>query len=136
MCPITKSAKKALRQSKKRRIKNLQKKEIIKSLFKKVKGLISQKKIEEAKKLLPEIYKLLDKGVKTGLIKKNTASRKKSRITKLTTRAVAKGEDEARASSTTRAVAKGEDERSSSTTRAVAKGEDEARASSTTKSQQ
>jgi len=120
MCPITKSAKKALRQSEKRRIKNLQKKEIIKSLLKKVRGLISQKKIEEAKKLLPEIYKLLDKEVNTGLIKKNTASRKKSRITKLITRAVAKGGDE----------------RSSSTTRAVAKGGDEARASSTTKSQQ
>jgi len=42
-----------------------------------------QKKIEEAKKLLPKLYKALDKAAKVGLIKKNTASRKKSRLTKL-----------------------------------------------------
>jgi small subunit ribosomal protein S20 len=83
MCPITKSAKKALRQSKKRRGRNIQKKKIIKKLLKKVKKLVSEKKIEEAKKLLPQVYKLLDKAAKTGLIKKNTASRKKSRITRL-----------------------------------------------------
>jgi len=81
--PITKSAKKALRQSERRRIRNLQKKRKIKNLIKQVRSLISQKKIEEAKKLLPQIYKLLDKAAKTGLIKENTAARKKSRITKL-----------------------------------------------------
>ena len=83
MCPITKSAKKALRQSKKRRVRNIQKKKIIKKLFKEIKNLVSEKKKEEAKKLLPQVYKLLDKAAKTGLIKKNTAARKKSRITKL-----------------------------------------------------
>ena len=36
----------------------------------------------KAKKLLPQIYKILDKSAKTNVIKKNTASRKKSRITK------------------------------------------------------
>ena len=83
MCPITKSAKKALRQSKKRRGRNVQKKTIIKKLLKEVKNLVSEKKIEEAKKLLPQVYKLLDKAAKARLIKKNTASRKKSRITRL-----------------------------------------------------
>jgi len=81
--PITKSAKKALRQSLKRRARNLQKKKKIKDLLKEVRNLIFQKKVEEAKKLLPQIYKLLDKAAKAGLIKKNAASRKKSRITKL-----------------------------------------------------
>ncbi len=81
--PITKSAKKALRQSLRRRTRNVQKKQKIKNLLKEVKKLISQKKIEEAKKLLPQVYKILDKAAKTGLIKKNTASRKKSRISKL-----------------------------------------------------
>ncbi len=104
--PITKSAKKALRQSLKRKVKNLQKKDKIKNLIKQVRSLVSQKKvkedkssfpaslsrdessaIEEAKKLLPEIYKALDKATKTGVIKKNTAARKKSRITKLISRA-------------------------------------------------
>ena len=81
--PITKSAKKALRQSLRRRAKNIQKKAKIKKFLKEVKILVSQKKQEEAKKLLPQVYKLLDKAAKTGLIKKNTAARKKSRITKL-----------------------------------------------------
>jgi small subunit ribosomal protein S20 len=80
---ITKSAKKALRQSLRRRARNLQKKQKIKNLLKEVKTLVSQKKFEEAKKLLPQVYKVLDKAAKTGLIKKNTAARKKSRITKL-----------------------------------------------------
>jgi small subunit ribosomal protein S20 len=80
--PITKSAKKALRQSLRRGVKNLKDKTRIKSLLKEVKNLISQKKTEEAKKLLPQVYKILDKAAKTGLIEKNTAARKKSRIAK------------------------------------------------------
>jgi small subunit ribosomal protein S20 len=77
---ITKSAKKALRQNLKRRARNLQQKGRLKKLLKEAKGLIIQKKAEEAKKLLPKIYKFLYKAAKTGIIKKNTASRKKSRI--------------------------------------------------------
>jgi len=84
--PIIKSAKKALRQSKRRKIRNVQRKEKIKSLFKEVKSLVSQRKIEGAKKLLPKVYELLDKAAKTGLIKKNTASRKKSRMARLISR--------------------------------------------------
>jgi len=84
--PITKSAKKALRQSEKRRKRNLIYKEKIKELTKKVRSLAVEKKIEEAKKILPQLYKILDKSTKVGVIKKNTASRKKSRITKLISR--------------------------------------------------
>ena len=80
--PITKSAKKSLRQNKRRAIRNVQRKRKIKDLIKEVKKMISQNKTEEAKKLLPEIYKSLDKAAKTKAIKKNTASRKKSRITR------------------------------------------------------
>jgi len=80
--PITKSAQKALRQNKRRAIRNVKRKRKIKDLLKEVKKLISQNKAKEAKKLLPEIYKSLDKAAKTKVIKKNTASRKKSRITK------------------------------------------------------
>ncbi len=79
---ITKSAKKALRQSKRKRARNIQKMKKLKNLLKEIKDLISQQKIEEAKKLLPKVYKVLDKSGKTGLIKENTASRKKSRITR------------------------------------------------------
>ncbi len=86
MCPITKSAKKALRQSLRRKAKNLQKTRKLKDLLKEVRNLISQNKVEEVKKILPQVYKLLDKAAKVGLIKKNTASRKKSRITKAISR--------------------------------------------------
>ncbi len=79
---ITKSAKKALRQSLRRKAKNLQKTRKLKDLLKEVSSLISQKKIEEVKKILPNLYKQLDKAAKAGLMKKNTASRKKSRISK------------------------------------------------------
>lgn len=81
--PITNSAKKALRQNLKRRKINSVKKRRIKDLIKEARTLVSQNKTEEAKKLLPKIYKILDKTAKSGLIKKNTASRKKSRLSLL-----------------------------------------------------
>ena len=81
--PITKSAKKALRQSIKHQARNLVYKNKIKSLIKKVRTLVAQNKIKEAKSLLPQLYKILDKAAKVGVIKKNAAARKKSRITKL-----------------------------------------------------
>jgi len=80
--PIIKSAKKSLRQSKRRKARNIRKKDAVKDLVKKIKALLVQKKNEEAKKLLPAIYKALDKAAKTGVIKKSNASRRKSRITK------------------------------------------------------
>jgi small subunit ribosomal protein S20 len=83
---ITKSAKKAWRQSLKRKARNLIYKTKIKNLIKEVRSLVLAKKIEEAKKLLPQVYKILDKAAKVGVIKKNTATRKKSRITKLLSR--------------------------------------------------
>lgn len=88
--PITKSAKKAIRQNKKRRKANIAKKRTIKDLVKQAKDLVDKGKSEEAKKLLPQIYKALDKTAKTGTIKKNTASRKKSRMTKLINKTQAK----------------------------------------------
>ncbi len=81
--PITKSAKKALRQSKRRATRNLKKKEAFKSVVKKIEKLVSVKKNDEAKKLIPLAYKAIDKAAKTGVIKKNTASRKKSRLMRL-----------------------------------------------------
>lgn len=81
--PITRSAKKALRQSLRRRERNLVYKNKIKKLIKEVRTLVLEKKNEEAKKILPQIYKTLDKAAKVGVIKKNAASRSKSRVTKL-----------------------------------------------------
>ncbi|MGB2762363.1 MAG: 30S ribosomal protein S20 [Minisyncoccales bacterium] len=80
---ITKSAKKAMRQNIKHRKRNLIYKNKIKDLIKKAKALVKEKKTKEAKELLPQIYKILDKAAKKGVVKKNTASRRKSRITKM-----------------------------------------------------
>ncbi|PIU42767.1 MAG: 30S ribosomal protein S20 [Parcubacteria group bacterium CG_4_9_14_0_2_um_filter_35_11] len=85
--PITKSAKKALRQARKRERRNLLWKNKIKKIKKDIKRLIENKKIAEAKKILPQFYKAVDKAAKNNIIKKNTAARKKSRLTKLITMA-------------------------------------------------
>jgi len=80
---ITKSAKKANRQSKRRKEQNSEYKDKIKVLVKEFRSLVSVKKLDDAKKLLPKIYQALDKAAKVNVLKKNTASRKKSRFTKL-----------------------------------------------------
>jgi len=80
--PIIKSAKKALRQNIRRRKINLKRKADLKSIIKQYKKLVSSNK-DEAKKYLAQVYKKLDKSAKVNLIKKNKASRLKSRLAKL-----------------------------------------------------
>ncbi len=65
-----------------RRKRNIKRKKVFKAALKQAKVLIAEKKIKEAKELLPRIYKVVDKSAKTGIIKKNTASRIKSKIAK------------------------------------------------------
>ena len=80
---ITKSAKKAIKQNKTRRIHNLLYINKIKKLVKEAKAFVVEKKIKEAKELLPKVYEILDKAAKVGIIKKNNASRRKSRMAKM-----------------------------------------------------
>lgn len=75
--PITQSAKKALRQNKRRRVRNLAATAAWKKAVKQA------KKTPRDKELLARAYQALDKAAKRGVIKKNTASRKKSRLTRL-----------------------------------------------------
>lgn len=81
--PITTSAKKALRSSSRKKDFNSSKKELLNKAIKNIKKLVSENKIKEAKAFMSEVQKIIDKSVKTGLLKKNTASRKKSRISAL-----------------------------------------------------
>ncbi len=74
--PITASAKKALRQNKKRRIKNVAQMKTLKEVLKKLKKSPSAD-------LLSQVYKKLDKAAKNNLIRKNKASRLKSHLSKL-----------------------------------------------------
>lgn len=85
--PITQSAKKALRQSFRRRTRNLKRKEEFRRVIKEIKKLVAAGKTKEAESLLPKVYKALDKAAKTGAIKKNAASRRKSRLAKLVRKA-------------------------------------------------
>lgn len=72
--PILNSAKKALRQTKKRTLINKAKKAALKTAFKN----LSPKSPES----LNRLYSLADKLVKNGVIHKNKAKRLKSRATK------------------------------------------------------
>ena len=87
--PITKSAKKALRQNATRKLKNLKRKNAFKTLIKQEEKFADQKNFDEAQKLLPQLYKALDKAASRGIIKENTAARRKSRLTKLLQRTTA-----------------------------------------------
>lgn len=78
--PIIQSAKKALRSSKRKRVFNLKKKDQVSKSIKTLKKLVSEKKTKEAEKFFVNVQKALDKATKTGLIKKNASSRKKSRL--------------------------------------------------------
>ena len=82
--PRTQSAKKALRQSLRRRIQNTKRKDAYKAAVKQVRDLAASGKKNEAARMLPALYQALDKAAKTNSIKKNKASRMKSRLTKLT----------------------------------------------------
>ncbi len=81
--PITQSAKKALRQNVTRRARNLRRKKALKETIKSYRKLVGEKKLDEAKALLPRVYQVLDKTAKAGTIKKNNASRLKSRLSKM-----------------------------------------------------
>jgi small subunit ribosomal protein S20 len=80
--PITRSAKKALRSSLKKRAFNRVRKDKATDAIKAVKTLISEGKKKEAIAALSQAQKALDKAVKGNTLDKNTASRKKSRLAK------------------------------------------------------
>ncbi len=78
--PITKSAQKELRSSKRKRGFNNRRKVAMRGVIKDINKLLIDKKLTEAEKLITSAYKAIDKAAKRGVIKKNTAARKKSRL--------------------------------------------------------
>jgi small subunit ribosomal protein S20 len=77
---ITKSAKKEIRASEKKAVFNLRRKRAMKIVIKEINDLLKYNKVDEAQKKLSEAYKAIDKAAKMDTIKKNTASRTKSRL--------------------------------------------------------
>lgn len=78
---ITKSAKKAIRVSKRKKVFNDRKKKIMKDEIKNVEKLSKSGKV--TKESLAKAYKAIDKAVKKGVLKKNTGARRKSKIAKM-----------------------------------------------------
>ena len=83
---ITSSAKKAIRSSEKKHVFNLRKKNALHDTSKSLTKHLAAKDVKGAEALLSSAYKAIDKAKKTGVIKPNTAARKKSRLA----RAIAK----------------------------------------------
>lgn len=77
--PITQSAIKAHRQSIKKNAENNIVKKRLRATVKEFVGYLSTD-VEKAKEVVPRLYKAIDKTTKRGILKKNSAARKKSRL--------------------------------------------------------
>ncbi len=75
----SRSVLKNIRKSRRRYLANLTKKKVLKAALK---GIRRAKSKEEARKLYPGVQAIIDKSIQDGIIKKNTASRYKSRLMK------------------------------------------------------
>lgn len=81
--PITRNAKKALRVSDRKRAVNDRTKKTLKEGVKAISKLVVAKEWKKAKDSLAAAYSAIDKAAKKGILKKNTASRKKSRLSRM-----------------------------------------------------
>jgi small subunit ribosomal protein S20 len=80
--PNTKGAKKAHRSSLRKRVFNIRRKSALHREVKTIQKLLQEGKRKEALAGLSSAYKAIDKAAKRGILKKNTASRKKSRLSR------------------------------------------------------
>ncbi len=83
-----KSAKKRIKVIKKKTLRNKMIKSKTKSAIKKVTNALSNQNVEEAKANLKGAIKAIDAACSKGVYHKNTAARKKSRLTKAVNKAV------------------------------------------------
>ncbi|MAZ30010.1 30S ribosomal protein S20 [bacterium] len=78
--PITKGAKKAHRASLRKRVFNVRRNRAMNDVVKTIRTHLKGGEVDEAEAALPTAYKAIDKAAKRGVIKENTAARKKSRL--------------------------------------------------------
>lgn len=81
--PSHKSALKRLRQNEKRRLRNRHWKSTMRTAIKKVRMAVEAKEVEQAQALLRDATSTIAHVASKGVIHKNTASRKISRLTRL-----------------------------------------------------
>lgn len=77
-----KSAIRQMRTSLRRNTINSRNKSILRTQIKKIKTAIKNKDVEEAQKMLPETFSVIDRSIKKGAIHENTGNRYKSRISR------------------------------------------------------
>ena len=78
--PIIKSSKKSMKKDRKRRERNQSIESKTKTGIKKINELITQRKEEEAKKILPQTISLIDNAAQKRVWHKNKAAREKSKL--------------------------------------------------------
>lgn len=88
--PIKKSAKKYMRVTGRKTLKNRTVKGVFKSAIKKTREAVSKGNIKEAQEAFKAAVKALDKAAQKKVIKKNTAARRKSRLNALVKKATTK----------------------------------------------
>lgn len=81
--PITQSAKKAIRGSLRKKGFNDSRTRAMKEIIKKIEKMVKTDK-KEASKMLSSAFAIIDKAAQRGIIKKNNAARKKSRLARIT----------------------------------------------------
>ena len=78
--PNIRSAEKRMRADAKLRERNLEAKSKLKTLVRQFNRSVDGKQADQARKIFPQLVKLLDKSAQKGILHRNTASRKKSRL--------------------------------------------------------
>ena len=87
--PIIKSAIKRVSVNDRQRTENRGAKSSLATENKKFRGLVEANKLEEAEKYLPEVISIIDNSAKKGIITKDNASRRVSRLSSMLAKAKA-----------------------------------------------
>lgn len=85
--PNTKQAEKRMRRDAKRRVRNRYHLSRMRTYIKKFRKLLEQGKLEEAKQFLPQVVSVIYHTASKGVIHKNEASRRASRLSTLLNKA-------------------------------------------------
>ncbi len=80
--PNVKSAEKRMRQNERRRGNNRRRRSEMRTEIKRFRQLLSDKKVDDARDVLKEVYSVIDQTAQKGVIHSNTAARYKSRLSK------------------------------------------------------
>jgi len=91
----TKSAKKAARQSVRKRLRNRYHLSRMKTYIKKFRKMVEAGQLEEAKQFLPEVQKIILHTWSKGVIKKQEANRRISRVYNLLNKALKEAQNKA-----------------------------------------